>query len=139
MTDNENDKPQLHRLEIDRRTWLRGAKKPSCLRNSDGEQCCLGFACADAGVPPDDMLDILSPKRLPLPYHSEGNSLSQGLYGWLLQHIAAGFGYTSYCANSYAAEDLMGINDASELDDSEREAKIAAIFRRNGIEVVFTN
>lgn len=50
---------------VDRRTWLRGegAWDSSLLRKSDNKMCCLGFACEQAGVPRERLMDVSYPNN----------------------------------------------------------------------------
>lgn len=110
-------------LVIEREKWLRGDMEVSRLLNSAGKMCCLGFFGCSLGLTADE----IAPHRTP-GSHVRRNTSRDVWPTWLLRDD----GYASIDGS-----DLMGINDDGSITDAERETRIAAIFAKHGVTVVF--
>lgn len=107
------------RLVIDRSRWLRAPLAGSAsmlFRPSDGKMCCIGFYGRACGYSEHDMA---------------GNG-----FPWALSYTAR---WPRWLMESSGAIPLTDVNDAPTLSAADREAKIAAIFAENGVEVVFVD
>ena len=114
----------MENLVIPRKLWLRGeGSAASYLLRADGKMCCLGLYLRAQGLLPIEILGVRNPSSL------------QAIPSWLLnkesKHIEV--------LNSFAAEQLMQVNDNPNLDIAPmaREAAISALFHKQGIEVSF--
>lgn len=119
---------------IDRNQWLRGNGVESSLRRiDDGKMCCLGFYGLACGIPVDEIVDHGDPSD------TEGDTLTKWPE-WLLQELPPDEGqWYSTWENTTACGDLIEANDSKEIEDPERERKIAAIFAEHGIAVEFVD
>lgn len=106
---------------IDRSKWLRGEGylASSLLRVSDQKMCCIGFVCKALGVSETDMAGV-----------SGSHTLGE-----------TGFKLPEWLTTRVRGADLFRAYDANDQDmpESEREARITAIFARHDIEVEFIN
>lgn len=113
------------KLVIDRERWIRGDHpNPSMLlRSDDSKMCCLGFYLTQCGAGEEAMLDLESPSAVEdLPTCA----------AWLIDDDdPIGDGDSELCAM------LMDTNDASSLDEPLREARLAELFAKQGVEVEF--
>jgi hypothetical protein len=126
-------------LIIDRKTWSRG--RPSTLLSESGSRCCLGFYSKFLGVPDDQMMGVGNPCLL--PYGGSGWQTIKA--SWLSDQTERKYELWTSSDNillvryndyergkrSYEKEEVM----TEEL----REQKIAEVFKRNGVRVVFEN
>jgi hypothetical protein len=121
------------KLVIDRKRWLRGVDVPqSTLRNSEGHMCCLGFFGLACGIAAEDLLDNACPSDLP----------DKGWPPWLLTsstHDEEDGYEVTRIKDSAAGSDLMEVNDGHYDEEPKREALIAELFAKHGVEVEFTN
>lgn len=114
----------LNELVIDRRTWLRGGKKSSKLRNAEGEMCCLGFRALQCGYSPVIITNVTTPR------------------GLLIRTNIVMSGFESLVANHWDTEfagRAMDINDDASLTALQREARLIELFAKNGIALTFEN
>lgn len=135
---------ELIRVEIQRSKWLRG-KGVGMLRDSCGLQCCLGFVAVAAGFSEDaiyeqntvsDMCDgldnsietIQNVLIRPLVHidHADEDDEDDD------QNIVGITGST-------LENDLVMINDAEGIDDTERETRLNQHAAKGGIEFVFVD
>jgi hypothetical protein len=120
------------KLIIERDKWLRGEGMicSRLLRKSDGKKCCLGFYALQCGADPNDIRGVATPTWINAPSRT---ALRESHGSWLFDDVA-----TNMLPNtSKSCELLMIINDDENLEDSEREQKIAAIFAEYEVEVKF--
>jgi len=106
------------RIEVDRRTWLRGETGSRLLREGDGKMCCFGFACLQYGLSKDDIMNKGNTAYLDVPFRASP------VYGvddrnWVW--------------------DAMRTNDNVNLTGFEREHILTNLFADNGHELIFTN
>lgn len=118
---NLTDVPEF---TVDRRTWARGQRNGEpALLNEQGCRCCLGFYAAACGVPDADMSNEQSPGSI---------------YGWETKLIHAGEGAGGiYHVDAQCTTLLMRTNDATNLTEDEREARLTEQFAAIGITVRF--
>jgi hypothetical protein len=119
--------PGSMKLTIDRSQWLRGegSENSYLLRKKDDKMCCLGFFSLQCGF---DYLEIRGIKS-PISLHQSR---------WAEKTTEGSFLFRNDGANSEALVQLMEINDTTNYpDDDIREAKIAALFSKHGVEVEF--
>ena len=115
------------KLTIDRKTWLRGEGcSASFLLRQDGKKCCLGFYALKKGFNLKYIKDKKSLAQLPNPMKN----------------------FPDFCRedekrndyfNSNFAGELMSNNDSKYLTCSERENKIAKLFKEIKVDVEFIN
>lgn len=135
-TKKKAPKPQrVDHFTIDRKKWLRGnltANFPgvkdlqgSCLLDSKGRMCCLGFYLCAIGVDPVAMDDVSTPRNVMAVLPEEAQ--------WLLLR-----GHdSSMVRDSLASDALVGENDAVGVKERAREKSVAELFAAQGIEVDF--
>lgn len=132
---------QPNALIIDRKTWCRG--QPSTLLGKKG-RCCLGFYCRFLGVPDEQMDGMGNPTRF--PYGTSGwNIINKN---WLSAPEHKGKDQFSLWTSSDNIL-LARYNDCKVgerpypneevMIEEIRERKVAEIFQRNGVKVVFVN
>jgi len=109
------------KLTIDRSRWLRGEGTDSSFlqRPTDQKQCCVGMYLASLGVEEEKLDGVLSAQGV--------KDLPEGA-GWLL----------TSCLSSSAADELYSVNDDEDIRESERESRVAVLFKVAGIDVEFT-
>jgi hypothetical protein len=109
------------KLVIDRTKWLRGEgySVSKLLRSSDHKMCCIGFLCADLGIPESELLDVAGS-------HSQPFSCELPLW------LAVRKDTESDLQQAY------NINDEI-FPDAEREQRLTEIFARHDVEVEFIN
>lgn len=110
------------KLVIRRKKWVRGFYPGGTyLRNEDGTKCCLGFFANALGIKSDRITRVGEPIEV-----------SSSLWPkWLVPHTSIALHADSECAV------LIGLNDDGNISEKEREKKIAAIFKKHGVEVVY--
>ncbi len=116
----------LTEFTVDRGSWLQGegAVESLLLRFSDGKKCCLGFMCLAAGFSEASIMGL----RLPL-------SLKRDVTVQALLPMLPAVFFASYDERT---EELMGTNDAVDLERAEREDRLILGFKNLGIELTFT-
>ncbi len=120
------------KLKIDRSKWARGGIKGDAkLLNSQGNMCCLGFACLAAGVPEDDIKWQDVPGDLASEYKSD-DDIPDGLHSFLFQDDETGS-----WKNNCLVDDAVGVNDDTKINDEEREEKLKPILAKLGFDVEF--
>lgn len=124
------------KLTIDRARWIRGGngdgpEERSCLyRPHDGHMCCLGFFARACGIDKDQIEDEAEPEDVP----------RAGWPEWVLRapdDFAGDYGSADAIKNSADIVEIIKVNDDDRLGAAAREAKLAALFARHGIEVEF--
>lgn len=127
------------KLVIERDRWLRGegvstnaltGNGARLLRSTDQKMCCLGFFGLACGLRPADIVDVTTP----LAQTGTFRVCRTCWPAWALDVTPAGMRDNSIDINT-----LMRINDASDLSEPTREATIARIFLRHGVEVEFVD
>ena len=136
----------MKNLTIKRSEWLRGTKKlgfepSSCLLNSDGKRCCMGFdAHYVCGVPDENMLKAKMPRHIGL------NHLRMGIKTLIpfAENPEAGI------FNSMSLEEVLAeVNDRTlermsckwieHVSDEEQEKILARLYSLVGYELNFVN
>jgi hypothetical protein len=136
---------------IDRAKWQRGVPIDSCLRDSEGKMCCLGFLGQACGFTAQELRDAISPSELP----SRDDDL-EGPGGVDDVDHPAGSGKwprkiarTNWTTDSLLANYLMSVNDAEEKvvksrkrtfkvpDEAARERLITNLMAEAGVAVTF--
>lgn len=110
----------MRKLVIDRKVWLRGERASYLLRRHDRKMCCVGIYLKACGVPEEKfkgLAGIISvPEKVKFPEEAEWlRGLDTLLYG------------------------LYAVNDALDLTEIQREAKIVKLFAQRDVEVTFIN
>ena len=124
---------------VDRETWYRGkGAGKSCLLNTNGKLCCLGFYARSCGVEDRLMRNIGDPNNLVEMLDGEKtifdikvnhvNRKANVLWETKLVHNKK---------NSDICNKLMTVNDSETFDTFEREKKLTALFKKIGIKVKF--
>jgi hypothetical protein len=114
---------------VDCKTWRRGGGAQdgvslteqfglTCLLNSKGYKCCLGFAALQLGYTEEEILDVRGPGGLPRP----GNILC-----------------TENGQRTDFSEEAMSTNDNSLISDQQRMEKLQQIGEEHGVEFEFIN
>ena len=114
----------IEKLTIDRKRWLRG-ETDSVLRNKKGLMCCLGFYCLRKRFKVADILDVTSPSDV---IYINGTTRLDRLI--VLDDDADD---NAVCNN------LMIINDNTDISDKQRERRITQLFKKINVEVKFVN
>lgn len=116
---------------ISRREWSRGdgAHESCLLRSNDKMKCCLGFYSLHVGISEQGILNVSSPGRLKVYGVPIPPSMT-----WLVDPPAE-----NCLGNSKISQTLMDINDSVNMEDPEREERIAEIFAEQGIGVNFAD
>ncbi len=107
---------------VKRSEWLRGENRSNSylLRSDDGKMCCLGFVARTLGATAQDIMDRRTPMTVdsiewPDPQYN--------------QRIIEQFS---------ATVQMMDINDAQTMDETEREQRLSALAEAIGIHFTFT-
>lgn len=125
-------------LTIKRSEWVRGeGYEPSRLLTVDGRRCCLGFACQQlAGVNDYSMLDVADPDAL----NTNARDYAMDTMAWLFSTKGTP---SEIICGSHDMDDLIEVNDnergSNEVPGGWREKRIAAIFAKHDIEVIFVD
>lgn len=122
------------KLTITREQWLRGNGVESALRRpEDGKMCCLGFFALACGMSVDEIQNFGDPSD------TVGETLLKWPQ-WLVRELPpeddelyASWHNTDECGN------LIEANDSKEIEEPDRERKIAALFADHGVEVEFVD
>ena len=128
---------------IDRNVWGRGGEEGGYLLSTPcngSKMCCLGIFLEACGVDRDALLNNSEPRDL-------FRSIPEGAR-WLVNYLdsASEFDPGSFDPRYSAAPDIqpqdvrdvMAVNDADDISETERERKTAAFFAAHGITVTFT-
>lgn len=109
---------------VDCKTWYRGrGSNSSCMLNTNGKSCCLGFYARQCGVENK----LMRKKATPLDVVRNTRDIQVQWDTKLIKHNK----------NSITCERLMETNDSRDLTEPEREKKLTALFKKNGIKVKF--
>lgn len=120
----------MQKLIIDRNEWLRGEGSDASylLRATDGKMCCLGIYALSCGLTKDMIRSCRAPTSVSRSVLFDNGPTPRSLFEekapWLFD-------------DSEEVAELIDIND--EGCKSTREANLAAIFARHGVEVEFIN
>jgi hypothetical protein len=110
---------------IDRKTWLQGegSDESYLFRSRDGKQCCLGFYMEACAVPRQKITSVMTPMGLRLEFRNQ-------VPNWLFNE--------DHNNISDVCNILMRVNDLENENPSDKEKRIALLFKQAGIEVTFT-
>lgn len=115
----------IKKLSIDRALWGQGA-----LLNEDGTMCCLGHLGKACGLTDRQLAKRDKDYFLSIGMPNETSQKAKRLYPkWALEDTGVG-------ADPSDAEQAAIINDGI-LSPAMKEAKLKAIFKRNGIALTF--
>ena len=118
------------KVEVDRRTWLRGDRDKAGLHvTPSGQQCCIGFACRAAGLTVEDIRGRAGVASL-------DNYPRARLFEQFPRWYQTG---RTMLISSDAMTKLYRINDDSEINDKERERKLTQHGHAVGIAFSFVN
>jgi len=120
---------KLKEFTVNRKRWDRGANAHGALLNEESTMCCLGFLARSCDLKAADIRDRSDFSSFSNRYHVETNerlvSRVPGLY------VKSGL------RTKQIHDDIVEVNDAGELNDTQREVKLARLFKRAGIRVRF--
>lgn len=107
---------EKQKLVIDRSKWLRGEgySVSQLHRERDGKMCCLGFFGLACGIALERLTGCGDPQ--------DTNARGQ---------------WPEWLFDSNAVGNLITANDEQRFTQSEREARISAIFAKHGVAVEF--
>jgi hypothetical protein len=109
----------MEKVTIDRKKWLRGDAKYSCLWSKEvNAGCCLGHVCIQLFGKTIDQIDL---KNMPICVLNRATVLTVG------PHII----------NSSFAIEAAQINDDPDISDEERENRLIKLFQQNNIQLSF--
>lgn len=110
-------------VKISRKKWLRH-RSDTMMCDNQGKMCCLGFAANQvSGIPKSRMLNNSAPENV----YKKPSFLTKmrGVDGVLI--------------NNSFAEKAIEINDEHTFTDVIREKKLKSLFRKNGVDLTFTD
>lgn len=108
---------------VQRSKWLRGDVTKAVLLDSHGRMCCLGFVSAQCGVP----AQALGKATLPSDLEASDATLVEGL---LVEDLGR-------VTDTALADGAVGLNDADDITDAERETRLTALFAEHGYTLRF--
>jgi hypothetical protein len=112
-------------LRINRKRWARGSKNGNSeLLNSEGNMCCLGFACRKLGLKPDDILNMGTPASAVALLETSKHAMLDPLV-------------TKQMCNRAAVRLAVYENDDTLISDDVREARLVPILAQLGFKVSF--
>lgn len=114
---------------VQRSKWLRGQDDGALLLDKHGSMCCLGFVAKQCGAADGHLRGRATPSCVAWSDH--GAVAMEALNGVLTQPIYDDWEDTALSA------DAIPINDDPTLVDSEREAKLTALFAEHGYTLRF--
>ncbi len=124
------------KLVIKRSEWARGSVKDTervanlLYAKQDGTRCCLGFLGNACGYTDQEL------QGYGLPSDVVNDA---GLYNKWGRFLLHGCDENNRRTDSLIVDDLIEINDDTNITESEREADIAEIFAKHGVEVEFVD
>lgn len=121
----------IDKFTIVRKDWIRGGKDDKgsyLLREIDRKRCCLGFYLQACGALDTEMENEASPIHV---YRIRRDDV---VPDWLLGESQI---EQDVKTNSVDCLYLMEINDAPDIDEPDREARVTKIFKDQGVEVTF--
>jgi hypothetical protein len=116
------------KLTIDRNRWLRGLGPDSCLLDSCGKSCALGFLAKDLGYSDAEILNKEGPDYI---LSDAGVRFPESLVKRVERKEDI------WSSPTEIAVQIISTNDDATLNDLEREAKIIQLFQKAEIEVEF--
>jgi hypothetical protein len=116
------------KLTIDRNLWLRGLGPDSCLLDSCGKSCALGFLAKDLGYSDAEILNREGPDYI---LSDAGVRFPDSLVKRVERKEDI------WSAPTEIAVQIISTNDDATLNDLERESKIIQLFQKADIEVEF--
>lgn len=108
---------------VERSTWGTGRDGKKLL-TMEGNMCCLGFVCHQAGVRKSKLKDMDFPENL----IGDLDAVS-----FLLKEVKGNL------VNRKWVERAAQINDDTDIEDDEREKKLISIFKKNGYTLTFVD
>lgn len=128
----------MKHVQIERAKWIRGEKDSMLYRPADGKSCCVGLVCAALGVPQHEMANIGSVEDL-LDFNTKGvpAEFTEANTDYHECNCESCDGPVAEFSEKHQLTELYGINDAVDMDDHFREAKLVPLFAKLGIEVEF--
>lgn len=124
--------PDVKKLTITRKQWLRGTGQGVLLHTLSGKMCCLGFCALQIFDSTQEQI-----RGLALPYEfgewSFGNSIWEEVFSSAgplaeLDKNPKAFDYI---------DEIAQVNDSTELSGDERETELTKLFLDIGVEVEF--
>lgn len=120
----------LKELTIVRSLWSRGATSSSLLLDANGKRCCIGFLCTALEFSDRRILN----HSVVLDLAEDLTEAEKLMEMRIVGKYVDGKLYTIDWING-----AYGINDASGIDDEERESKLKKLFEDHGVELVFVD
>ncbi len=117
------------KFTVDRKTWGRGGGEGTGLLFDpvDEKMCCVGFVCVQSGASKEDI-------NFQGTISESVNHLNPP--SWANDFLIRDDGLIH---ESKWIESAYDINDNPDIQDDEREASLAALFKSNGHELEFVN
>lgn len=111
------EKKKVKTFTVDAKNWIRGEKfnndlDGSCLLNSHGKMCCLGFFGEACGVDRENLKLYVLPQRRAKEH--------KAFPSWIYERFAA-------------------VNDNGNISDEERVKQLRELFKKKGVTVRFKN
>jgi hypothetical protein len=123
---------------VERKKWLRGeGSEDSCLLTEGNRMCCLGFYAEACGLDRKVIRGLSSPMKA--VYATQGHfienykdklSTRKSDVIWKTKLVKSG-------RDTATCNDMMKINDDEHIDDTIRETKLTALFKKLGIRIKF--
>lgn len=133
----------MKKLIIDRTLWFRGnGSAMSKLRLMDGKMCCLGFYALACDYSVEEITNKLYFGGVAgdINVNTEEYIPAKGESAWLnARSCGPLFIYRDFWMGEKVYASLANINDDMDLTDQVREARIAKIFKQNGVQIEFIN
>lgn len=130
-------------LTINRKRWARGGKNgDAALLNTEGNMCCLGFACKKLGFSvneingigaPCDLMDALQETKA----QAERAAKKLAPLAKYRVVMADEYGVDVRGEQKASTDNAMSINDDTDITDSVRERKLVPVLKRLGFNVKF--
>lgn len=127
------------KLVIDRKQWRRGETSveqklndPTSLLCKDGTKCCLGFYALQCGFTPEQIKGLGEPIEVYIDYNEVTKDWEK-----LVRFIEDEEFGTMDTSGTMLTSAAIDINDDILLSEEDREARLTAVFAKEGIEVEF--
>ncbi len=125
---------EIVKVIVDRQNWYRGYDHGCSrllitqLEEAVGKMCCLGFVCLAMGCTKEDIENMPSPHGLSRPAIEKISNL-------VIPNKHRSGGYE----NNEEVNEMIDVNDDSDINDTEREGKLINIGKRIGLDMSFVN
>ncbi len=143
------DWPELVKVVVDRKTWLRGeGPSKSALLREDGKMCCLGFASRVCGYTTEQIFE----KKTPVDaYSSAGNHYPPSFINVIEDSLGCKTSvHNELVSNMMAINDRKLEEDANKVfeldgediyitDEEIREQTLVKLGRKVGLELQFVD